>query len=287
MKMNIYRKRQITAAVFFVLFVFLVVLMIKCTAGLIKNSKNSDSDQVEMSDEYTVPNADIPEIVKFTENEKKVTHEFIPYEELTFEKAELLPEDVSLMSEKYMDDVVIIGDSITKGYSVYGRLKDDNVLATGSIGIRNVLETEFDYQGYKLGITDILGRKKPKYIFISLGMNDLNWRSEEQYISDFQNFISEIQKVSPDSCIIVTAVTPVSRQTDFTENSKIDLYNEDLRKMVFDYNSDKIYYVNAARYLKGDDNYLISEFSSGDGIHLSAGAYDYLLTCMLSMLDWI
>ena len=88
-------------------------------------------------------------------------------------------------------------------------------------------------------------------------------------------------------CKEVILCTPVSRQTTFTTNEKIDTYNETLRKMVFEYNSDKIFYVNAARYLKGDDNYLISDFSSGDGIHLAAQAYDYLLTYMLSMLEWI
>jgi hypothetical protein len=45
--------------------------------------------------------------------------------------------------------------------------------------------------------------------------------------------------------------------------------------------------VNAAQYLKGDNNSLISELSSGDGIHLAAIAYDYLLTYMLIMLEWI
>ena len=85
----------------------------------------------------------------------------------------------------------------------------------------------------------------------------------------------------------MTAITPVSRQTTFTKNENIDQYNEALRKLVYELQDDKVYYVNAARYLKGSDNYLIPEYSSGDGIHLATEAYDQLLTYMLTMLEWI
>lgn len=289
MKMDIYKKRQLTALGILVLIFLIIVMMVRCTIGMSEKKNNQEDSDAEVSSESepTVNNMDIPELSDMLQSERPSEHNFSELTAIDRAEVEFEAEDISLISEKYMNDVVVVGDSISRGYSVYGRIKDDNVLAEGSIGVRNVLETQFDYQGYKLGITDILGRKKPKYIFISFGMNDLNMKTEEEYTAEFQNFISEVQKATPESVILITAITPISRQTTFTTNEKIDKYNEALHKMVFDYNSDKIYFVNAAQYLKGPDNYLVTEFSSGDGIHLAASAYDYLLTYMLSMLEWI
>lgn len=285
-KNNVYKKRQMTALSLLAFIIILLFLMIKCTADAVK--RTSEQKPAEISEgTYDVPDMDIPENSVILKNERPDAVEYTEADNLVFADAEFTPEDISLINENYLKDVVIIGDSISKGYSVYGRLSENNVLAEGSIGIRNVMETNFSYQGYELPVTDIISRITPKYIFVSFGMNDIHMRTEEQYTEDYRNFISELQKASPDSYIIVTAITPVSRQTDFTQNSIIDAYNEALRKMVYDYNSDTIYYANAARYLKDSDNYMISEFSSGDGIHLSASAYDYLLTYMLSMLEWI
>lgn len=285
-KKDIYRRRQLTAlAMLILIFVLLIALMVKCSAGL---SDKKPEVIPEISDgSYDMPNMEIPENSVILKNERPVMHEYTELSDLNFLETDFAPEDISLVNEKYLNDVVIVGDSISKGYSVYGRLNENSVLAVGSIGIRNVLDTAFPYQGYELELTDILSRKKPKYIFISLGMNDIHMKTEEQFAEDYKNVIAEIKKVTPDSVIIVTAITPVSRQTDFTKNEIIDSYNETLRRMVFDYNSNDIFYANAARYLKDDSNYLITEFSSGDGIHLAASAYDYLLTYMLSMLEWI
>ena len=286
-KIDKYKRRQITALALLILIIVVMVNMVKCTVRVLRDKdKPSAHNDVSQSEESKNEPAETEaEDLSYSEIRSKL--EFRPTDELTFEKSVLPADDVSLINEKYIDDVVIIGDSISKGYSVYDKLKEDNVLAVGSIGVRNVLETDFTYQGYNLKITDILERKKPKYIFVSLGMNDINIRTAEQYTSDFRNFISEIRNATPESTVIVTAITPVSRQTTFTKNENIDLYNEALRKLVFDLQDDKVFYVNAARYLKGSDNYLIPAFSSGDGIHLATEAYDLLLTYMLTMLEWI
>ncbi|MBQ5988152.1 MAG: SGNH/GDSL hydrolase family protein [Oscillospiraceae bacterium] len=286
-KIDKYKRRQITALALLILLIVIMVNMVKCTARVLrdKDKPRAHTETSQSEDSKAEPAETEAEDLSYSEIRSKL--EFKPVEELTLENAVLPADDISLINEKYINDVVIIGDSISKGYSVYGKLKEDNVLAVGSIGVRNVLETDFTFQGYNLKITDILDRRKPKYIFVSLGMNDINIRTAEQYTSDFRNFISEIRNATPESTVIVTAITPVSRQTTFTKNENIDQYNEALRKLVYELQDDKVYYVNAARYLKGSDNYLIPEYSSGDGIHLATEAYDQLLTYMLTMLEWI
>lgn len=207
--------------------------------------------------------------------------------ELKYQKVDFEPEDISSVNSEYLKDIVIVGDSVSMGYSVYGRLDANNVLATGSIGARNVMETNFEYQGYSLLLLDILERRKPGYIFMSLGLNDMNLMDEEKYVTLCEENAKKIHEVSPDSKIIFTAITPIAAGNTFADNDKIDRYNEALRKKVYELDSDKIFFVNAAQYLKNEYNCLKSGFSSGDGIHLAAVAYDYLLSYMLLMLEWI
>lgn len=288
MKLDKYKRRQLGALILLIVLIVVIVLMVKCTSSVIRGEKDTEEISPEVTETAeTVPEEEEPEQISLIQAEKPESFEYRDISDLPFAGAELELLDISMVNERYMNDIAVIGDSIALGYSVYGRLKEDSVLAVGSVGVRNILETDIKYQGYQLKIDDIISRKKPKYIFISLGMNDINWRTEEQYITDYKNLISVLQTNSPESYIFACAITPVSHQTTFTKNDKIDTYNEDLRKMVYDYKSDKIFYVNAARCLKGDDNYLMNEFSSGDGIHLAAAAYDYLLTYMISVLDWI
>lgn len=288
--MDIYKKRRICALIILIFLFIFIIASIKCCHSTKKSKggqtgENTDSSQTEV----IVPNADISDVVSAPAVTAPPEPVFSEWNDIDFVDAEFSPDDISLINKDYLKEIVIIGDSISRGYKVYKRMDDDNVIAEGSIGVRNVLETKFEYQSYSLDVLDILGRRKPKYIFISLGMNDINIHSEEIYTENYKKFIDEIFKVSPDSKIIVTAITPITYEASlqFTTNEKIDTYNEALRKMVFDLNNDSVYYINAARYLKNENNYLIDEYTSGDGIHLAPVAYDNLLSYMLMMLDWI
>ncbi|MBE6852720.1 MAG: hypothetical protein E7505_04510 [Ruminococcus sp.] len=287
--MDIYKKRRLCAlAVLLVLFVFMAFSIVRCSSKNKEKINDKETiNQENSGEEVIVPNADPVEVEKPLQITKPSERVFSELSEIKFENVSLEPEDISLLDQRYLDNIVVVGDSISKGYSVYGRLNADNVLAVGSIGVRNVLETKFEYKGSSLGLLDILEKKKPKYIFVSLGMNDINIHSEEVFVENYKTLLEKIFEVSPYSKIIITAITPVTYGNSFTNNDKIDTYNETLRKMVYELNSDKVFFVNAAQYLKGDNNSLISELSSGDGIHLAAIAYDYLLTYMLIMLEWI
>ena len=84
-------------------------------------------------------------------------------------------------------------------------------------------------------------------------------------------------------------ITPVISYSDFSDNSKIDTYNDALKQMAISMKSEgsNVQYINVSKYLKDDQNGLKSEFTSGDGIHLSNSAYDYIFTSMMLSLEWI
>ncbi|MDO5559755.1 MAG: GDSL-type esterase/lipase family protein [Oscillospiraceae bacterium] len=272
------------AAAFILLIAFIAVI-VKCCSGSSDKTKDPADNSLASNDSgadysFDLPVTSISELS--VETTVSTTSEPVKYQEVDF-----VPDDVSLVSSEYLSDIVVVGDSIAKGYGVYGRLPVDNVLAVGSVGARNLFTYTYEYQGFSLDLLDILGRKLPKYIFISVGMNDVNILSDEEYAQVYENNIKSILEKTPESKIFVMAVTPVASITQFTSNDKIDKFNEKLRVMVNNMDNDAVYYINAAQYLKNDYNYLISDFSSGDGIHLAASAYDYLLSYMLTAIDWI
>ena len=283
--MKSYKKRRL------IVISMLLILSIVCIKSCVVSDKNKDKDDKNTSSVVSGPQkpenigTPLPQVSEtVTTIEEPV---FSEKSELNYLEASFSPEDISSVNTEYLKDMVIVGDSVSMGYSVYGRLDANNVLATGSIGARNVMETQFSYQGYSLFLLDILERRKPKYIFMSLGLNDMNLMDEEKYTSLCEDNAEKIHEVTPDSKIIFTAITPISAGNTFADNDKIDRYNEALRKKVYEIGSDKIFFVNAAQYLKNSNNCLESSFSSGDGIHLAATAYDYLLSYMLLMLEWI
>lgn len=282
--MKLVRWRPIAAAAVFILVLLIAVMIRAC--GTKKDKVQAPAADSHASDgnyagsSYDMPETSAPPISQ--ESSVTTTSETPEYQDV-----EYVPDDVSLVNAQYLSDVVVIGDSIAKGYGVYGRLPVDNVLAVGSVGARNLFTYKYEYQGFSLDLLDIISRKLPKYIFISVGMNDVNILSQDEYTEVYKSNIEKILETTPQSKIFAMAVTPITSSTDFSNNDKIDTYNEALKEMVNDMKNDSVYYINAAQFLKNEYNYLTPEFSSGDGIHLAANAYDYLLSYMLTAIDWI
>lgn len=189
----------------------------------------------------------------------------------------------------FLKQLVIVGDSIASGFNTYDRLPSEQVLAVGSLGARNIHTFEFTIDGQELDILDALSVKQPKYIFMSMGMNDINLSTSEEFVNNYTQNINDIFEICPNATIIVMGITPVISYSDFSDNDKIDTYNDSLKQMAISMQGDgsRVYYINVSKYLKDEQNGLKSEFSSGDGIHLSGSAYDYIFTSMMLSLEWI
>ncbi len=261
-------------------FLLIIIIAVCCSRKPDKNSGKT----AESTPEQTTP-AVVETTVVTTPVTEKIT--FTAHDKIEFLDVDFKPMDVAVINRDFLSDMMIVGDSISMGYSVYGRLSNDNVIAAGSIGHRNLMETDFKYGSSESKLVDILKIRKPKYIFLSCGMNDIRMMKEEEYTAKCLENADTIFKACPGCKIILTAITPIASFSNFVENETIDIYNEALRKAVFDSKKDDLFFLNAAQYLKGPDNNLVTEFQSGDGIHLSGDAYDYMLSYMITMLEWI
>ncbi len=232
--MDLYKKRRLYAVLAVLIIITLLIVLVRCCIGNSDKKGSVDNDsQVKITTDV-LPYPDLPVSQSTTQVSRTNDREFSEINKIGLISEEFVPDDISLVSPDYLDNIVVVGDSIAKGYSVYGRLSENNVLAVGSIGARNVLETQFSYNGKSMLVTDILREKKPAYLFISLGMNDVNILSEEDYTDTYEKNINEMLKATPQSKVIVMSITPIAGTTEFTQNDKIDTYNEALRKMVFE-----------------------------------------------------
>lgn len=178
---------------------------------------------------------------------------------------------------EFLDGCVFIGDSICSGLKHYETLPAEQVYAQGSVAARNIFDYTFNYKGQQLSIINVLINVKPEYVVFSMGMNDVNMTSEKKYCENYDYLISMVESFLPDTKIIVCSITPISADSAFTTNEKIDNYNTAIKEFIENSEKKNRYYVNIAHALKNTDNCLYEDYSAGDGIHIGPLAYNAIL----------
>lgn len=182
------------------------------------------------------------------------------------------PDAYGLTAEDYafLHDTVFVGDSICSGLRVYGILPDDNVVAKGCVGARNIFEYTFDVRGNEFGVAYALTVLKPRYIIFSMGMNDVNMTTPDVYCQNYDFLLKTIRSVMPDSVFFVASVTPITSDTTFSTNQKIETLNQTIREHLYGTSTG---FVDVASGLKTWDGSLNPSYNGGDGVHLAPAAY--------------
>lgn len=185
---------------------------------------------------------------------------------------DLSPDAHGLTAEDYafLHDTVFVGDSICSGLRVYGILPDDNVAAKGCVGARNIFEYTFDCRGNEFGLPYALTVLKPRYIVFSMGMNDVNMTTPDEYCQNYDFLLKTIRSVMPDTVFFVASVTPITADSTFSTNLKIDTLNQTIREHLYGTSTG---FVDVASGLKTWDGSLNPAYNGGDGVHLAPEAY--------------
>ena len=186
--------------------------------------------------------------------------------------ADPTPDAYGLTAEDYafLHDTVFVGDSICSGLRVYGILPEDNVVAKGCVGARNIFEYTFDCRGNEFGVAYALTVLKPRYIIFSMGMNDVNMTTPDVYCQNYDFLLKTIRSVMPDSVFFVASVTPITADATFSTNAKIDTLNQTIREHL---SGTSTGFVDVATGLKTWDGCLNPGYNGGDGVHLAPAAY--------------
>ncbi len=186
----------------------------------------------------------------------------------------------------YAEQLYVAGDSIALGFKVYGFISEAHNLAKGSLAIWNMNKFPYNYGGQTMYLPDAVGYVKPKLLYLSMGMNDLNIHTAEHYAQGYVDLITQIRQKTPDTCIVVSAITPVSASCTFTSNAHIRTYNAALQTAVEGMGLSDVVFFDANAVLTDPATQMLqSGFSGGDGIHLGTQAYQNILQAMYRYLD--
>lgn len=222
-----------------------------------------------------------------TENETSAAETEAAVE--TEEQSSEVPEQSREISEEdyenVLDNVVFVGDSVTSGFSCYQKVDMNKVFATPCVGPSNIRDYSFEYSGEEYAALTILNFEQPEYVVISMGLNDINTYSPENFSELYMDFVEDAMTVCEDSQFYIFSVTPVAAECENITNDTIDGVNAQLEKTVSEYGSDRLHYVDCNTVLKNENGCLDSDYSGGDGVHLSSGAYDVMLDRLVSSIS--
>lgn len=188
-------------------------------------------------------------------------------------------------NEDYLNDSVFIGDSIFQGFTYYGLDNTDRVLSKVGVGSRNILLQDLESDGKSYSLQSFLKKKQPKYIYIMLGLNDVNMIDTVEYKNNFVKIIKTVKTTCEDTPIILCSMTPI-RKMSFSGPKWISKYNDELKQIAQE--QEGVYYLDLFDYLSVN-GILANKYSAQDGIHFTAKTYkmitDYIFVHQVKPFD--
>ena len=168
----------------------------------------------------------------------------------------------------YQQNIVIAGDSIATGFSLFGFVPSNHSLSLGSLSISNI---DWYYpQNKGVSFVDGVMAVQPKLLYMSMGMNDVNMTTPEKYAEKYISVINQVLSKTPNSTIVAAGITPIYDGIKYTNNARIRSFNTALSNAVKGMNSDRVYYFDAYSVLADPATLGLRQgYSSGDGIHLA------------------
>ena len=165
---------------------------------------------------------------------------------------------------------VYVGDSICSGFRVYGILPPNNNLAVGNVGARSIFDYSFSVNGAGYDLITALKLVDPAFVVFSMGMNDINMTSEQQYCANYDNILAQVHAAIPNAKLFVASITP-TRNTQSFRNERIDLFNDTIKDHL---SGTGYYYIDINSALRDPaTGSLNASYDGGDGIHLAPAAY--------------
>lgn len=214
---------------------------------------------------------------------------------IPFASAERL-DDNTLLS--FYDDSVFFGDSRMEAFKHYvdAMQQEDEtflgkttIIAAASISLFVASrpfpaggDYQYYYQGRLLSMYAVAERANPKKIFILLGLNDPIAAKPDNGITYAKLIISIMKETVPDATVYFFSETPVTEY--FGEKKErpeyqdqLDIYNPMLKEAC---EENGARYIELAEALKGEDNFLVLDYSSDKICHLNENGIAVWIQCM-------
>ena len=160
------------------------------------------------------------------------------------------------------DNYVLLGDSRSVGFSYWGFLPEERVLA----------ESGAKLYALRDHIPD-LEKLHPTSVYLCYGLNDVIigvWPEPEDYVADYRELLGELQQALPDASIYISSILPAIDPAfdEWPDLVRIPEYTQAVKEMCD--GIDNCYYV--------DNQWLFDQYRdlwAPDGIHFAAAFYQY------------
>lgn len=192
----------------------------------------------------------------------------------------------------YIDSIVFLGDFTIADLSQYAEQtginptniwtgKNSSLPLDANIDKATVI---IPATGEEMLISSALSQYKPRYLVITVGAeNAVPYCAKEAFCDYYGKLISIAQKASPDTCIMLQSVFPVTRKYEIKNkqysNKKISTCNTWINELANKYN---VRYLNTAECLLSSSGTLKNDLASDSGNTLNksaaALAADYIRT---------
>jgi len=182
-----------------------------------------------------------------------------------------------------LQNVVLLGDSITEGFEVQKYLPGRRVLNRG-IGadiVGNDLPPD-DPRGVLRRLDNSVFDCAATDVFLLIGINDLNiGHTVDQLESGYRELLSKIKAGAPKLRVHVQSVLP-TRGDHARQNAPVREFNARLRKLATEFGYD---YLDLHRLMTDERGELKAQFTN-DGLHLTEPAYQLWRNEVLRVMGW-
>ena len=190
--------------------------------------------------------------------------------------------------ENFVDSLTFLGDSITAHMQQRAKVRPEQIWAAKNRYLN--LDSRITYAkivapdtGEEETIATVAARLKPRYLVITLGIDYgvYYYRNKpDTFRHYYEKLLSSIEEASPDTVLILQSIFPVGRSSVAITNEMVRNANGIIREIA---GARGLAFVDQTPVLADDAGFLRPEYCySNDGIHLTASAYDAILTHLAS-----
>ncbi len=192
------------------------------------------------------------------------------------------------MGENYIKDIIFLGESTTYGLWHYGVLpggkgatnvwtgatvQNAEICCAGTLSLSPTISHAklfYPDTGEALTVSEALMRKQPKYLVITLGLNNgASYYTEDEFKQCYRTLLNTAISASGETVILLQSIFPVAKSCQIRAYTpeRIRLCNSWLLDIAEEYG---LGFLDTFSALSDAEGYLKEEYDNGgDGIHLN------------------
>lgn len=212
-----------------------------------------------------------------------------PTEDTSDAPTEQSPENSTSFDKSFFKDDLFIGDSISTGLYLYGKLDGKNVAASvGNTPYKAYTSAIELYDGTSRTALEYAESMQPKRIFVMLGSNGMASSGDLSAMEDtYRTLLDKLAEACPASEVYCISVSPVTADSTAAAsggitNDTIKSFNTYVEKLC---GEKKLRYFDLYSRLIDDTGNFRSDYAEMDGLHFLGKTYDVMLSFIQNELS--